>query len=256
MTATASRCSEEYRLWDSYRIKPAGAPRHRRLPPVLLRGRAVLAEHPAPAARPPRALAARGQLRQARRVHELGDANGYDTREPPRGMDKPWYDATGTAVVRHPRRRPQRRRGRHRPRGYIRRARPTDYDIDGDGCISDDERDEDADGLTNFDETRGAATRGLLERLLREGAGVLPSSTPAPTSPTRTPTATASATAPTTRTTTTSRTSWSSAATWHRPQRLGTGICKIDDTLVGPDGPDADTDPDPMTAWHQPTTAG
>jgi hypothetical protein len=36
----------------------------------------------------------------------------------------------------------------------------TPFDLDSDGYVSDDERDEDADGLTNYDETRGRATRG------------------------------------------------------------------------------------------------
>ena len=40
-------------------------------------------------------------------------------------------------------------------------ASETEYsDYDGDGVLADDERDEDADGLTNFDETHGRATTG------------------------------------------------------------------------------------------------
>ena len=36
------------------------------------------------------------------------------------------------------------------------------FDLDGDGWLSDDERDEDADGLTNYDETHGRMTPGVL----------------------------------------------------------------------------------------------
>ena len=76
-----------------------------------------------------------------------------------------------------------------------------------DGWLSDDERDEDADGLSNYVESHGTHERRVLvgPAYTREKP-FSRSSTPAPTSPTATPTATASATAPTTRTTTTSRT--------------------------------------------------
>jgi hypothetical protein len=40
------------------------------------------------------------------------------------------------------------------------RAETTYYDFDQDSWLSDAERDEDADGLTNYDETRGRATSG------------------------------------------------------------------------------------------------
>ena len=43
------------------------------------------------------------------------------------------------------------------PMGYV-RSEQYAYDLDNDGWISDDERDEDADGLTNFDETHGRMT--------------------------------------------------------------------------------------------------
>ena len=43
--------------------------------------------------------------------------------------------------------------------GYV-RPELTYYDLFPDGYLSDDERDEDADGLTNFDETHGRATSG------------------------------------------------------------------------------------------------
>ena len=72
--------------------------------------------------------------------------------------------------------------------------------------LSDDERDEDADGLTNYDETHGRMLRRVLGVLLRDREAVLHRLQAAPTSTTRTATATASATARTTRTTTTSRT--------------------------------------------------
>ena len=81
------------------------------------------------------------------------------------------------------------------------------YDIYQDGYLSDDERDEDADGLTNYDETHGRMEQEYWAACYR-------SEKPwhiafaAPAMSTRTPTATACATARTTRTTTTSRTSW------------------------------------------------
>ena len=93
------------------------------------------------------------------------------------------------------------------------------YDVDGNGVASDDERDEDADGLTNHDEVHGPASPDYWAGLLR-ARRLSRSPTPAPRSTTPTPTATASATAPTTRTTTTCRTSWSSAATWPATGRL------------------------------------
>ena len=45
------------------------------------------------------------------------------------------------------------------PNGTASRAEATYYDIVPDGRLSDEERDEDADGLTNFDETRGCSGR-------------------------------------------------------------------------------------------------
>ena len=84
-----------------------------------------------------------------------------------------------------------------------------------DGYLSDDERDEDADGLTNLDEVSySRMTPHVLEAdLLQSTETAVPHRLRRHGSrPTTTPTATASATAPTTRTTTTSRTSWSSAA--------------------------------------------
>ena len=90
--------------------------------------------------------------------------------------------------------------------------RPSCYynDIDRDGWLSDDERDEDADGLTNYDESHGRMVDP------RTGPRCYDKEKPYPRqvrrhgrSPTRTRTATACATAPTTRTTTTSPTSTS-----------------------------------------------
>ena len=46
--------------------------------------------------------------------------------------------------------------------GYI-RPEVNYYDLDRDGYVSDDERDEDADGLTNYDEAHGRATREYWE---------------------------------------------------------------------------------------------
>jgi hypothetical protein len=49
--------------------------------------------------------------------------------------------------------------------GTYRNTESTYYDLDDDGWLSDDERDEDADGLTNFDETRGCMLRSLWDKL-------------------------------------------------------------------------------------------
>ncbi len=94
--------------------------------------------------------------------------------------------------------------------GRLRHARRGTYwDLDADGYLSDDERDEDADGLTNYEETHGPHDRVLVGRLLPDEKRVTRSPYAGTGLTTPTPTATASSTAPTTRTTTTSRTSWS-----------------------------------------------
>ena len=78
-------------------------------------------------------------------------------------------------------------------------------DTDGDLYLSDDERDEDADGLSNYSESHGPTSDSEWEPAY-EDENRYTSSTSARISPTPTPTATSSATAPTTSTTTTSRT--------------------------------------------------
>ena len=83
------------------------------------------------------------------------------------------------------------------------------FDFDNSGYLSDDERDEDGDGLSNFDETHGRMTQDYWKGCYRARSCLTSSTMRAPTRPTPTPTATACATAPTTRTTTTSPTSWS-----------------------------------------------
>ena len=57
----------------------------------------------------------------------------------------------------------------------------TYWDLDADGYVSDDERDEDGDGLTNYDERHGRMTAGLLDgRATRTRAARTRSRTPAP----------------------------------------------------------------------------
>lgn len=48
------------------------------------------------------------------------------------------------------------------------------FDFDGDGRLSDDERDEDADGLTNYDESHGRLTPGFWSGCYAEGAYPVP----------------------------------------------------------------------------------
>ena len=110
------------------------------------------------------------------------------------------------------------------------RARPTGTSTHRRQHVSDDERDEDADGLTNYDEVARPDDRRLVERRATRTRASTRSRTPAPRPTTPTPTATASWTAPTTRTSTTSRTSWSSAATWPAPRRSPAG-CGSDGAL-------------------------
>ena len=95
------------------------------------------------------------------------------------------------------------------PRPRPRRPRTGIADV----YLSDDERDEDADGLLELRRAHGRCRRGGGRACYPRETAFFTSSTTAPSSTTATPTATACATAPTTRTTTTSRTSWSSAAT-------------------------------------------
>ncbi len=90
-----------------------------------------------------------------------------------------------------------------------RRATSPTTTTTGNGFLSDNERDEDADGLTNYVEAHGQHDPRVLGGLLHDRDALQPVSTPAHGSTTRTPTATASAMARTTRTTTTCRTSWS-----------------------------------------------
>jgi hypothetical protein len=51
------------------------------------------------------------------------------------------------------------------PNGFARAAEATYYDTNNDGWLSDEERDEDADGLTNFMETRGCMLRSYWDKL-------------------------------------------------------------------------------------------
>ena len=135
-----------------------------------------------------------------------------------------------TAPVRHPRLRPRRRPSADDSAGPRRLTSTTI----GDAWLDDAERDEDADGLTNFDETRGFMP-GLLGHRVRRGDEVLRRRRRDATRRPRTRTATASATAPTTRTTTTSRTSWSAAAS-SRPAGVRRRLDDDPATRRRPDG--------------------
>ena len=140
------------------------------------------------------------------------DGNDYDHVMLANDPTKAWYDPTGlqsfdirdvnrNGVV----------DGSGRPSpavadpGYI---SPEDIpnDIDGDGWISDDERDEDADGLTNYEETVGRMNPKYWEACYSKEKVYPIAYAGTRISRTRTATATPSATAPTTTTTTTSRT--------------------------------------------------
>ncbi len=90
--------------------------------------------------------------------------------------------------------------------GVIAPYEETYYDFDQTGKLSDSERDEDADGLTNWSETRGCMNPVYWSDVYDKETPYYIDVPAAPSSTTRTPTATACATAPTTRTTTTSRT--------------------------------------------------
>ena len=147
--------------------------------------------------------------RRRRRSAPGPTPTGYGTRPELAQRPRTTLDHT-RAVRRQPR--------RHRTvRGA--RVRAT-YDRDN-GYVSDDERDEDADGLTNYDEDTGRCSPGWWAACYTDEAP-FPIRFAGTGRSTPTPTATASSTAPTTRTSTTSRTSWSSAAAGRRraPGRL------------------------------------
>ena len=194
--------AEEYGLWKSRSAprRPA-RPRTRSTTPTASSTRST----PVTARRPPPPGARRRRLRQAGRLPRLGRPQRLPHGRAPAPGDN-WFDAR--TRVRHPRLRPQRH-GRDTPNGGANRPEITYYDRDRDGRLSDDERDEDADGLTNCRrDPRPRARRSYWKALLRkETPYYLAYAGTSSTTPT--PTATACATAPTTRTTTTSRTSWS-----------------------------------------------
>jgi hypothetical protein len=73
----------------------------------------------------------------------------------PYGATRDLYDMDGDNVVTT-----VARKYDSPPTGAQRRAELTYWDLDRDGKVSDDERDEDADGLTNYDEVNGPLTSG------------------------------------------------------------------------------------------------
>ena len=126
------------------------------------------------------------------------------------------------------------------------------YDRDSDTFISDDERDEDADGLTNVDELRGRMTPGYWKSCYGTvGRSSTPSSTRARTSPTATATATASRRRGRPGPRRHPEPDGAAAATLASGEvdwDAHDGLCVIDSniSLTGPDGPDADDEPDPL----------
>ena len=209
--------SDEYKLWKyTYEVNHTRDP-HARAAVVLGRHQYSLSVLVGGNGRR-QATMARGRLPAAEGLPAVGGrrpATAATTR--PAAVDaRPSPHAPGRRPrpLRHgPRRR--RRRPRASATGNQRRAERTYWDLDPDGFVSDDERDEDADGLNNYYEVSGGPMSpellgGVLQR--RDAVPDQVRRAPSPTTPTAT--ATASSTAPTTRTSTTSRTSWSSAATW------------------------------------------
>ena len=110
--------------------------------------------------------------------------------------------ATSTTTAQSPRRRSTSTAPT--PEYYV--SEQSYFDYDSDGNLSDDERDEDADGLTNFDEAHGRMTAGYWTGCYAEKPFDVAYAGTDIVDP-RHATATACATARTTRTTTTCRTS-------------------------------------------------
>ena len=134
-TATAYAAARSTASGTRYGAKPGRRPARRRLPPVLLRRRAVLAERPRRRHGPPHADA-RTPRRYAKcaRVPGAGPTpTATTTCSVAERPGPPWYDAPGSQSfdIRDVNRNGDGRRRRpHR----LPRAEDVPYDIDGDGC--------------------------------------------------------------------------------------------------------------------------
>ena len=206
--------AEEYKLWK-YTYKVNHTRDAHADAAVLLRRRAVLALDARRRQRPPRADDDGRRLPRRRRRSAPGPTpTGYGTsRSQPRRRrtTRSTFDLYDMDR--------ERRASRPCRPATSTHAEATYWDLDDDGCVSDDERDEDADGLTQLRRGARPDDRRLVGRVLHRRGRVPDRVRRHDGRTTPTATATASSTAPTTRTTTTSRTSWSSAATWPATRR-------------------------------------
>ena len=140
-------------------------------------------------ARPPARLAATGSVRQVRGFFNWANSAGYGHVS----FGGSSYVAAGLQPTTARSRAARASTGSSRTTTARSSATTT---FDSDGKLSDDERDEDADGLTNYDESHGRMPPRLLERLLRPRGRVSGGLRRHEPRRRATPTATACATAP------------------------------------------------------------
>ena len=192
-TATRSASREESSLW-LYTIRKYRSPPHAERA-ELLRRRAVHGQQPRLRRPTPSGAPRRGHDRHQQFLTWAG-LNGYDrvdcgTASVTGGTSPVTRSTSATSTA----------------RVSVSTTRAGDYanselryyDASEDGWLTDAERDEDADGLTNFDESHGCMLgHNYWTSLYDKETPYSVSSTPAPSSTTRTRTATACATAPTT----------------------------------------------------------
>lgn len=142
----------EFKLWDKYGSKPAGGvlvPNDYSYQLLYSDGEQYsLSTRDGSGRRVPSQPAA--TYAKANQFLAWASANGHNPVWINKDYAGPWYD--------------QSKRHQYDIRdtdldGTVRPSEASLSDLDGDGYISDDERDEDADGLTNIDELRGAMTQ-------------------------------------------------------------------------------------------------